>query len=280
MFFFFFLMIRRPPRSTLFPYTTLFRSPARDAGDRRRRRAGGRAAARPVLRRRGRPGPDQRAGADGRAVRAADRGLPGRRAGFDDRRHLRAPEPVASRSRADGAAARGAARGGGRGRERPVAGAGRRPAREQGHSARARRRRGGPGADVIDALVREHGSPLWLVDLDRLRGALEDFGAAWRRVWPDVDVAYSYKTNRQPAILRAVAEAGAAPEVVCFAEYELARRVAGASGDSIIVNGPVKPDRLLEAAAGDDALVIADSASEVRRLAVAGVRRVGLRVAV
>src|SRR3989454_7713471 len=29
MFFFFFLMIRRPPRSTLFPYTTLFRSLSR-----------------------------------------------------------------------------------------------------------------------------------------------------------------------------------------------------------------------------------------------------------
>src|SRR6266404_1495341 len=29
MFFLFFLMIRRPPRSTLFPYTTLFRSPDR-----------------------------------------------------------------------------------------------------------------------------------------------------------------------------------------------------------------------------------------------------------
>src|SRR2546427_4708320 len=28
---FFFLMIRRPPRSTLFPYTTLFRSPSRAA---------------------------------------------------------------------------------------------------------------------------------------------------------------------------------------------------------------------------------------------------------
>src|SRR2546429_4680269 len=28
---FFFLMIRRPPRSTLFPYTTLFRSPIRPA---------------------------------------------------------------------------------------------------------------------------------------------------------------------------------------------------------------------------------------------------------
>src|SRR6266487_5378333 len=34
---FFFLMIRRPPRSTLFPYTTLFRSP-RDPGHRTSRR--------------------------------------------------------------------------------------------------------------------------------------------------------------------------------------------------------------------------------------------------
>src|SRR2546427_11766518 len=31
--FFFFLMIRRPPRSTLFPYTTLFRSRPQDAVD-------------------------------------------------------------------------------------------------------------------------------------------------------------------------------------------------------------------------------------------------------
>src|SRR6266496_3382923 len=31
-FFFFFLMIRRPPRSTLFPYTTLFRSRPRRPG--------------------------------------------------------------------------------------------------------------------------------------------------------------------------------------------------------------------------------------------------------
>src|SRR2546430_8587212 len=34
---FFFLMIRRPPRSTLFPYTTLFRSPTRGRPRSRRR---------------------------------------------------------------------------------------------------------------------------------------------------------------------------------------------------------------------------------------------------
>src|SRR2546430_4025928 len=66
---FFFLMIRRPPRSTLFPYTTLFRSPG--AGNRRTRVAGdprGRDAARV-------PG---RCGL-GRPRRAA-RGSPARRA--------------------------------------------------------------------------------------------------------------------------------------------------------------------------------------------------------
>src|SRR3989454_12819866 len=37
---FFFLMIRRPPRSTLFPYTTLFRSPS-DRSPPARRECGG-----------------------------------------------------------------------------------------------------------------------------------------------------------------------------------------------------------------------------------------------
>src|SRR5256885_12671985 len=43
MFFFFFLMIRPPPRSTLFPYTTLFRSRQRGL-DRRCRSGQGRLA--------------------------------------------------------------------------------------------------------------------------------------------------------------------------------------------------------------------------------------------
>src|SRR6266508_6700378 len=54
LFFFFFLMIRRPPRSTLFPYTTLFRSG--DPGPDRIGAGGG-----------GRPGVVGAAGAD-RAV--------------------------------------------------------------------------------------------------------------------------------------------------------------------------------------------------------------------
>src|SRR6266550_5597759 len=61
-FFFFFLMIRRPPRSTLFPYTTLFRSRLRDR-DRRRPRDG--------------------------HVHAHDAGLPDRPPGLRDRKSTR-----------------------------------------------------------------------------------------------------------------------------------------------------------------------------------------------
>src|SRR5687768_18169733 len=57
-------MIRRPPRSTLFPYTTLFRSEVLRVD--RRERGSGRARRRPGDRRRQGPGcePSQRTGRD------------------------------------------------------------------------------------------------------------------------------------------------------------------------------------------------------------------------
>src|SRR3712207_7854673 len=70
---FFFLMIRRPPRSTLFPYTTLFRSSIWHLG----RRAGVRGA-------RDDDAPDDRA--------AGGRPCPGRHAGAGRRFHGRSEE--------------------------------------------------------------------------------------------------------------------------------------------------------------------------------------------
>src|SRR5438034_8195890 len=48
-------MLARPPRSTLFPYTTLFRSPRLRPRDRRRFRAGGARRGEDPARRRGAP---------------------------------------------------------------------------------------------------------------------------------------------------------------------------------------------------------------------------------
>jgi diaminopimelate decarboxylase len=132
---------------------------------------------------------------------------------------------------------------------------------------------------TVAELMGEHGSPLWLVDLDRVRNGLSEFRAVWTQAWPAVEVAYSYKTNRLPAILRALAAEGAGHEVVCEAEYALARDAIGAAGPDVIVNGPVKPDALLARAGQDGALVIVDCEPELERAARAGVERVGLRVA-
>ena len=146
-----------------------------------------------------------------------------------------------------GALGDGARRGG----VRALARARGRAARRQGHRARrpAGRHACGAADDAAPSSIAEHGSPLWLVDLDRVRARLREFRATWTRAWPDTEVAYSYKTNRLPAILRALADEGAGHEVVCEAEYALARDAIGAAGPDVIVNGPAKPDALLERAA-------------------------------
>src|SRR5215213_10775534 len=107
-FFFFFLMIRRPPRSTLFPYTTLFRSRARrhprdrvlrpDPAARLRRPAA--APARPAHPRHARRA--ARGGLDhGEGARRARRGLPlpalGRAPAADGRGRADAAPSVRSR---------------------------------------------------------------------------------------------------------------------------------------------------------------------------------------
>jgi diaminopimelate decarboxylase len=129
----------------------------------------------------------------------------------------------------------------------------------------------------IGDLVAEHGSPLWLVNLDILRDRWRTCAAAWRSSWPVVQIAYSYKANRQPAIPRALAAEGAGHEVDSEIEHELARSIAGGDGAMIVVQGPGKSRRLLERAAADGALVVADGVQDLAR-AAAGARRLGLRV--
>jgi diaminopimelate decarboxylase len=127
-------------------------------------------------------------------------------------------------------------------------------------------------------LLAEHGSPLWLANLDIVRDRSRAFAEAWRSAWPDVEIAYSMKANRSPAIVRALGDDGMGHQVGSEAEYRLARALTDCDGRSIVVQGPAKPPALLDLAAADNALVVADSLAELRRLASAGVRRVGVRV--
>jgi diaminopimelate decarboxylase len=128
-------------------------------------------------------------------------------------------------------------------------------------------------------LLAEHGSPLWLADVDRFRARLRDFGAAWRATWPETTVAYSYKTNRLLAFLRAAEDEGADAEVASEAEYRLATEIVGVDPSRVVVDGPAKADALLRRAGDDGALVLVDSGPELARAARASAGRVGLRVA-
>jgi diaminopimelate decarboxylase len=122
-------------------------------------------------------------------------------------------------------------------------------------------------------------SPVWVADVERFSSNLHAFTAAWRAEWPQVRVAYSYKTNRVVEFLHAAEQAGAGAEVACEAEYELAIAVIETDPRGIVVDGPAKPDALLARAGAAGALVLADSVAELHRAAAAGVRRIGLRVA-
>lgn len=131
----------------------------------------------------------------------------------------------------------------------------------------------------VRELLAEYGSPLWLADVERFRSNLRRFAAAWKGEWQDTRIAYSYKTNRLLAFLQAAELGGADAEVVCESEYLLATGMIEVDPARIIVDGPAKPDSLLERAAAGGALVLADSRTELERAAAHGVRRVGLRVA-
>ncbi|HTP19500.1 MAG TPA: hypothetical protein VMJ65_07845 [Solirubrobacteraceae bacterium] len=122
-------------------------------------------------------------------------------------------------------------------------------------------------------------SPGWVADVERFSSNLNAFTEAWRAEWPRTRIAYSYKTNRLVDFLHAAEQAGAGAEVVCEAEYELAIAVVETDPWKIVVDGPAKPDALLTRAGAGGALVLADSIEELDRAAAAGVKRVGLRVA-
>lgn len=132
-----------------------------------------------------------------------------------------------------------------------------------------------------DALLREYGDALYLVDLQRFAGNCETFVAGFRRHYPNSHLGYSYKTNYTPAICRKAHAVGCYAEVVSRMELDLAFRL-GIPGDRVIFNGPVKSADDLHFAADHGVLVNIDNQSEIELLeqmrpAVSRPFRVGLR---
>ncbi len=121
-----------------------------------------------------------------------------------------------------------------------------------------------PKIDQVDIsrLVREHGSPLFVFSEATLRAKYREAHRAFSRRYPDVQFAWSYKTNYLNAICRVFHDEGAIAEVVSEFEYDKARG-NGIPGHDIIFNGPLKSREILERAANESAMIQVDNLDEL-----------------
>lgn len=99
-------------------------------------------------------------------------------------------------------------------------------------------------SEVIHNLRTEFGDAFYLLDSEQFRSNFIELRDTFRTIYPNFNIAYSYKTNYTPKLCRIVNELGGYAEVVSEMELELALRI-GVPYNRIIWNGPIKePDKL------------------------------------
>lgn len=118
----------------------------------------------------------------------------------------------------------------------------------------------------VAGLVAEFGSPLFVFSEAALRRKYREVHHAFARRYPDVQFAWSYKTNYLNAVCHVFHQEGAIAEVVSDFEYEKARH-NGIAGKDIIFNGPYKSRACLERAVDEGAMVQVDNLDELLTLA-------------
>lgn len=122
------------------------------------------------------------------------------------------------------------------------------------------------GQDVVE-LCLEYGSPLYVINHERLRKNYLEFYNAFHRHYPKVDIGYSYKTNPLPGVLSALHDMGACAEVISHFELWLALKL-GVLPENIIYNGPGKTQESLELAVSSKVKIInIDGPQEIEKIA-------------
>ena len=124
----------------------------------------------------------------------------------------------------------------------------------------------------VAALTAEFGSPLFVFSEAVLRQKYREAHRAFSRRYPDVQFAWSYKTNYLNAICRVFHQEGSIAEVVSEFEYEKARH-NGIPGHHIIYNGPHKSRPSLERAVTEGAMIQVDNLDELLTLSAIAKQR-------
>jgi diaminopimelate decarboxylase len=93
----------------------------------------------------------------------------------------------------------------------------------------------------VKDLLKAHGSPLFVISEQIIRNTYKDAYLAFSTRYPNVQFAWSYKTNYISAVCNVFHQEGAWAEVVSGFEYKKALK-NGVTGDKIIFNGPDKSE--------------------------------------
>lgn len=116
---------------------------------------------------------------------------------------------------------------------------------------------------LVTQLMRTHGDALYILNSSLFAQNFVEMLTAFRKVYPETHIAYSYKTNYIPSLCRKIHQLGGFAEVVSEMEYELAVRI-GVSPTDIYYNGPYKKEPFLREALLNGVNVNLDSLAEVR----------------
>lgn len=118
---------------------------------------------------------------------------------------------------------------------------------------------------IIEQLRTEYGEAFYLLDSAQFRKNFAELKTAFNNIYPNWNIAYSYKTNYTPKLCKIVNELGGYAEVVSEMELEIAKRV-GCKMDRVIWNGPIKNVPIMEQFLLDGGTINIDSIEELEQV--------------
>ena len=118
---------------------------------------------------------------------------------------------------------------------------------------------------TIKTLCAEYGEAFYLLDSAQFRKNYAELKTAFNNIYPNWNIAYSYKTNYTPKLCKIVNELGGYAEVVSEMELEIAKRV-GCKMDCVIWNGPIKNVPIMEQFLLDGGTINIDSIEELEQV--------------
>ena len=125
--------------------------------------------------------------------------------------------------------------------------------------------------NIIAPLRAVYGDAFYLLDSEQFMINFQELKDAFSKIYPNFNIAYSYKTNYIPKFCRLINEMGGYAEVVSEMELEIAKRV-GCRPERIIWNGPIKNAKIMEKFICEGGTINIDSREELELIKDIAVR--------